>query len=119
MKTHKFYKEDNVWYIDIPNYPFPKSTLAMVLGADELLDKLSNHGKEITINFSTKEFEGQEDVLIRTNKLGITEGAIYMPVTNHIKHEMEGNKNRLWLCPVTLYVFGKYPKQIYYSVVKN
>lgn len=116
MKTHRFYKEDGTWYIDIPNYPFAKSTLAMVLGADELLDKLSKSRGEVTLNFHTEEFEGQQDVLIRTKKLGLTQGAIYMPMTNRIKHEMEGERNRLWLCPVTLYVFGKYPKEIYYSV---
>jgi hypothetical protein len=90
----------------------------MVQGADELLEKLSKNSGEVTINFHTDDFAGSEDVLVRTKKLGITEGAIYSPIHHTVEHIMDGNKNRLWLCPVTLYVFGKYPKQIYYSVKK-
>jgi hypothetical protein len=38
VQTHSFYREVTYWYIVLPSWPAPKRTLAMVCGADTLLE---------------------------------------------------------------------------------
>lgn len=45
MRTYRFYKDDLGWFIDLPSFPLNRGYLAMVLGADDLLDKLSKGKK--------------------------------------------------------------------------
>lgn len=41
-ESYKFYKDEvHNWYIDLPSYPGPKADLQMVMGADTMLDLLS------------------------------------------------------------------------------
>jgi hypothetical protein len=73
MKTHKFYKEEGIWYIDLPEFLTlglgTKANLMMVGGSDTYLDRLSNNTGEVTVSFSDVNFEGSTDTLDRT-KLG-------------------------------------------------
>lgn len=118
VQTKRFYKDkDGRWYIDLPEYIEAgigtKDNLEMVCGADKWLNKLSNNTSEVTITFSDSEFEGYEDVMREWSFLapisGLMGGMFYITTTGH----------NLWLCPVTLYVFGgSYPSKIYYSVKK-
>ncbi|WP_420378783.1 DUF6717 family protein [Gilvibacter sp.] len=114
--THRFYKEATGWYIDLPNWPFAKSHLAMVCGADTLLDSLADGGIEVEIEYHTKPFEGNQDSIVRTEKLGLTKGANYKGGREDL---IANENNQLWLCPVTLWVFGRYPKKIYLKVLTN
>ena len=56
----RFYKENSIWYIDLPEFleegMGSKANLMMVDGADTLLDILSNNGSEVTLEFSQLPF---------------------------------------------------------------
>ena len=83
----------------------------MYPSAEEWLDKISNNKDEVIVNVSTDSFVGAE-VLWRHEFKGMVCGTMYMAKTYR---GVETNHPVL-LCPVTLYVFGKYPKAIYYQV---
>ena len=109
FKTHRFYKEKGIWYIDLKNWVGPKAALAMVKGADTFLDMLSNNTGEVFVNFSDKEFEGSEE-LKRVKKISQFKGggADYVCPSH--------NNHKMWLCNVTLFVFGGYfPKSIWFN----
>ena len=71
--TKRFYKENGMWYIDLPEYLEAglgtKNNLLMVAGADTLLDILSNNGTEITIEFGDERFDGC-NVQLDFNEMG-------------------------------------------------
>lgn len=121
MKTHRFYKEEGIWYIDLPEFLTlglgTKANLMMVGGSDTYLDGLSNNTGEVTVSFSNVNFEGSTDTLDRT-KLGYDD--IYLDSVGHARVDggayyksiIDGHE--LWLCPVTKYVFqADYPQRIY------
>jgi hypothetical protein len=109
----RFYKEDQKkWYADIPDWTGKKSALRMVLGADDLLDMIARDRDEVYLHFSENEINGG-DVLLFKNKTLIY-GATY-----RLKHYLGNNvKMKVWLCNVTLHVFGKFPKRIYFKEVE-
>ncbi len=111
-KNLKFKKEsDNKWYIDLPNWPFAHHNLMMVAGADKLCALLSDDGENTSVEVVTSSgyddtYKQQGYVVLRRTEWGLTTGAYY-DVEN-----IDGLK-QLWLCPVTLFVYQKYPKFIY------
>ena len=120
MRTYRFYKDEYGWFIDLKWFHFNRAYLAMVCGADELLDKLSENNTEVILQLSTKSFSSyskNKNILERVQKLGLFNGAIYEVIKekHHIKNEIF-KPNQLWLCAVTLLVFGYYPKEIYFAV---
>lgn len=113
-KILDFNKEsDGCWYIDLPNWPFAHHNLMMVAGADDLCEHLSSDGKSVTvavlINPKT-ESNNKWGKLIKI-KSSLIGGATYK-VEN-----IEGFNKEIWLCPVTLFVFGKYPDIIYFQKI--
>jgi len=119
MRTYRFYKDEYGWFIDLKWFPFNRAHLAMVCGADKLLDILSNNSKEVVLNISTGKFGMKlSDRLERRIKLGFLNGATYEVMSKDVNFTTDGllNKNNLWLCAVTLLVFGYYPKEIYFAV---
>lgn len=112
MQTHTFNKEFSGWYIDLPEYIAQggnKGDLAMVEGADTMLDIISAGGNSVTLQLDDVDFEGSDQL----QQIEVCDpakgGAIYlMP-------EWEGSvyNHRLWLCDVTEFVFGHLPKTIY------
>lgn len=120
----KFYKEQGGWYADLPQWlegGGSLADLAMVSGADTLLDKLSlPYGYNPFIGGILAKDEIKNEVTLQMQigpqvefevlqKVGEDEtGAWYVNMSDgHL----------LWLCPVTLFVFGKYPNYIYYKIV--
>lgn len=107
------HESDGCWYIDFPNWPFDHHNLMMVAGADKLCDRLSVDGKETRVN------------VIPTNKQETHEGYIELHHTNYsltggADYEvkgLEGFTKKIWLCPVTLFVLGKYPAYMYIKKV--
>lgn len=102
-------EEDGCWYIDLPNWPFAHRNLMMVAGADDLCEHLSSDGKSVTVaTITNPERKPTDDwgklIKQQSSMLG---GATYK-VEN-----IEGFNKEIWLCPVTLFVFGKYPDIIY------
>jgi hypothetical protein len=121
MKTHTFYKENGIWYIDLPEFLESglgtKSNLMMVGGSDIFLDRLSGHTSQVKVKFSKLPFPGSITQLNRT-RLGHDES--YLDSVGHAKvdggaYYMSLDFNlEIWLCPVTKYVFQEdYPERIY------
>jgi hypothetical protein len=122
--TKRFYKDDQGWFIDLPELvqdgTFSKSNLAMVLGADTLLDKLSKNGSEITIRFENKKFEGWEEHL-RNTSVGMDQEALEdlnHPIELGGYYHAEKHDHPLWLCSVCSFLFGgEFPKNIYIKTI--
>lgn len=106
QKELTFIKEDNKWYIDLPNWIGPKSALLMVGGASDILEEFSSklEADILKLKVSTKDIISSY-ILTRRNYT-ITGGAYY---------DFKGEGD-VWLCPVTLFVFGKYPKLISFTL---
>ena len=119
---HRFYKETGTWSIDLPSYLEAglgsKANLMMVAGADTFLDQLSNQGTEVTLHIDTTPYSDQTYAL---NKIGMGKDQELLEAVGHapvdygayyMVEEIPGHK--LWLCPVTEYVFdGVYPEKIF------
>ena len=124
----RFYKENGIWYIDLPEFLEQglgtKANLMMVDGADTFLDFLSDNGNELSVEFSHETFEDQTYTLhaqhAGSNQELLTEIG-HAPVSYGMYyHVLELDNMRIWLCPVTEYVFGgTYPNKIYVSVSLN
>jgi hypothetical protein len=105
-----FYKEPHgTWYIDLPDYPGPKGNLAMVAGADDMLDFLANGKKRVLVEMSEQPFTGALEM--QRTKLGEPGGGAYYKPVNHAIQSV-------WLCDVTLFALGKFPEKIYFRAVK-
>jgi hypothetical protein len=103
--AYRFNKEDNKWYIHLPNWTGSKAELQMVAGADTLLDKLSHNGDTVLIDLSTDRIcpEGYETLkrIVQTPPNGCVYHLGFTPV---------------WLCDVTKFVFnGEFPKRIHFK----
>ena len=61
MKQYRFVRESGGWYIDLPEYleqGGSKGDLAMVAGADTMLDIIAGTGDEVILQISTQPFRG-------------------------------------------------------------
>jgi hypothetical protein len=122
----RFYKENEIWYIDLPEFLDKglgtKANLMMVDGSDELLDILSKNSTEVSVEFSHLPFDGATYTL-RAQQLGSNQDLLSKIGHALVSYGMyykvkELNAKRIWLCPVTEYVFGgSYPSEIYVRVV--
>lgn len=113
----RFYKEaSGCWYADLPDYieaGGTKEACQMVAGADDWLDVLSHGESEITLVLDTEEFEGSEYLTLeREDDFGDEFGAYYRIGSYK---GIDYSNLTMWLCPVTLFVFGEYPERIYYK----
>lgn len=108
MKTFTFNKEGNLWYVDLPEWKGDKKDLLMVMGADKLMDKLSN-GKP-TVSLIISQDEPAEEGFDKMKKIMNTPpfgGAMYS--TKYWP---------IWLCKVTSWIYGDMPEVLYYKVAK-
>jgi hypothetical protein len=96
------------WYIDLPDYPGAKGDLAMVAGADDMLDFLAQGKNRVVVEMSEQPFPGAL-VMERTELGAPGGGAYYKPVNHPIPS--------VWLCDVTLFALGKFPEQIYFRAI--
>ncbi len=116
MKKYDFYKNEAGWFIDLPEYieqGGSQGDLAMVLGADTFLDKLSGNSSKVSLWITDDKAEVIKDksihwdYLIRADIIPCASGKYY---SNGVTY--------LWLCDVTLFVFeGGFPKVIHYKKV--
>lgn len=133
--TKRFYKENGLWYIDLPEFIEggygSKNNLLMVDGSDKLLDILSNNTNEVTIQFGdARPYEDydvemqiadeglNQDILSAVGHAPISYGRYYEYQFMHGSLEEKVKRHRAWLCPVAEWVFGCYPKIIYVKVIK-
>jgi hypothetical protein len=130
-QTLSFVKEDGIWYADLPEFLElglgTKGNLMMVDGADTFLDLLSNDGDQITLKLSREPFKGysgrikkirrglNKELLEEIGHAPVDYGAYYEAV----EYNNKPFEHQLWLCPVTEYVFGEYPNEIFFSTIKK
>ena len=117
-RRFRFYKETNGnWYVDLPEWEGTKAELQMVAGADSFLDILAEGEGGVHVVLSDEYFEGSDNLKIK--ELGrlegweLGEGAWYR--LDSYKGIPHFNLD-MWLCDVTKFVFGDFPKIIYFSV---
>lgn len=120
-KTVRFYKQDNKWYADIPNHTLEENE--MVMGADIALDYLAETRKEMNITF-TDVYPGWNVPLSFTRTDHDDEGAyydlsgiLYMDFLITYGKEFVGVKPQVWICNVTLDVFGEFPEHLYITKI--
>lgn len=111
-RVYTFLKENNRWYIDLPEYiqqGGSKADLEMVAGADEMLDIMARKKKKLIMELDREPFEGA-DLLELAELCGAPMGGGY-----YVMHTCKGRplNKRMWLCDVTLFVFGDMPQKIY------
>lgn len=136
-----FVKDKGTWYIDLPEWPWRRENLAMVCGADKMLDLLAatpeNDKGPNQVRVEVRPTDTPVDneelqkllqagyVELSQIKSALTGGATYtlkgrigkdFKVKDYWTGEMK--PRTLWLCPVTLFVFGHYPKYFYGQVIK-
>lgn len=110
----QFNKEaDGLWYVDFPNWPFDHHNLLMVEGADNLCELLSHEGKTTKVSVIPARHREKHDGYfeLAQTESSITGGSTYQVDNETFKQRY--NRDTLWLCPVTLFVLGQYPKYIY------
>ena len=100
-----FEKENTGWYIVLPEWKGSKAALAMVAGADTMLDRLSNNTYKVSLEVHLEE---QDSSFIKLSKVRNCwfNGADYVTCSGH----------KLWLCNVTKFVFGYLPETIYVKI---
>ena len=126
-KLHFVAEYDSVikrWYYDFPHWGFAHSTLEMVAGADGLCEMYSNGKDDVTVDIIASKVAldpdeyGEYDEYRRYEYIGMSTGASYINKTSKIftigdKLEEKEQITTMWICPVTLFVLGRYPLYIY------
>lgn len=109
MKKFRFYKEGNNWYVDLPDWKGAKSDLLMIGGADTMLDIVSEYTNEVTVFISQEEFQDADELCFVKKAEDVGEGAYY-----HLeKYKGETMGLSVFLCDVTLFVFGFFPNSLF------
>lgn len=112
----RFYREGSRWYADLPEYiqaGGTKEDCEMVCGADEWLEIISQGESEVTLRIDSEPFEAAEFLKLESvDTDALFEGAYYRVQSYK---GIDYSHRNMWLCPVTLFVFGKYPDKIYYK----
>lgn len=105
-----FTKDENErWYIDLPDWPFQHANLEMVSGADELCEYLGDGNKcEVTVITSNSKVDNTDEY-IRCDR----DWAHLKWGGEYTIPDPEIPLTRIWLCQVTLFVIGWWPKYIY------
>ena len=107
------HENDGCWYVDFPNWPFDHHNLMMVAGADDLCAFLSDDDKttNVLVRPSNKKLDLEDYFELVQTEYSLTGGSFY--TVNNLK----GFDKNIWLCPVTLFVLGQYPKYMYVKKV--
>ena len=136
-----FVKDDGTWYIDLPEWPWKRENLAMVCGADKMLDLLAatpqndkglnrvrlqvKPSAEPVAPDALQSMLKEDWVELTQIRSSLTGGATYtfkgkIAADFTVKDYWTGEAKprTLWLCPVTLFVMGEYPKYFYGKVIK-
>jgi hypothetical protein len=104
-----FEKELSGWYIVLPEWTGSKADLAMVAGADTLLDNLSNQSTRVSIDLSLSRQEQDQIHLVKKRNCFF----------NGADYEVASTGHKLWLCNVTLFVLGHFPQNLYIKVINQ
>ncbi len=107
-------EESGRWYIDLPEWEGAHTNLEMVAGADCLLDHLlpagSNRVEAEVVKADERLMSYEADE--RYFHCERTEMSPFGGATYRV-NGLEGFNRQMWICPVTLFVLGEYPKNMY------
>lgn len=107
MKDFKFVNEEGRWFVELDNWQGDRGDLEMVLGADTMLDILAQGEGEVDVTLS----EEKTPCRMTLSKNSEDEfGALYILTSEDSLFDFS-----VWLCPVTVFVFGYYPEKLYIS----
>ena len=112
MKTYKFIKTGDDWFIDLPEYIEQGGAygdLQMVDGADTMLAVMAGEGDAVTLTIDTEPFAGADELVLTEICDPLIGGGYYLMKSYQGK---EINQN-MWLCQVTEFVFGNLPERIF------
>jgi hypothetical protein len=114
---HRFYKERNHWYIDLPELiacGWKKDDLQIIKGGNKLLNVFAAGKEEIMLQMSKNPFK--QASVIRLIKLCNENrgGGIYELIINRKKRVI---RTFLWICDFALNIFGDIPESIYLNRV--
>ena len=109
MRIFTFNKDQsNRWFVDLPEWTGSKAELEMIMGADNMLNIISQGENKVYLNLSPEPFDESDSLEKIEDTPGIG-GAYYM-----MKSYKGTEYNlKLWLCEVTRFVFGNLPEKIY------
>ena len=118
-----------LWYYDFKHWGFDKHNLLMVSGADNLCEYYAKGKNDVTVKIIAR----NKPLNNKPNNYDLYVAETLPPTTNILDKILYGrnyiNKEivvkelkehlqlkTMWICPVTLFVLGRYPKYIY---IKN
>ena len=111
-------EENNCWYIDLPEWQGSHGSLQMVAGADTLLEFVGKGAPRVEAEVcKCSELIPELDddaAYFRADMIG---GGVFGGATYQVN--LSGFNDTMWLCPVTLFVMGEYPKHIYIKVTSD
>ena len=123
------------WYYDFPHWGFDHANLEMVAGADNLCEHYAKGQNEVTVNIIASNKEINEEQIKKDYDIFIAEptpkewtswkdkylyGRDYTSTKTVIKNLKEQIQiTTMWICPVTLFVLGRYPKYLYMKNKNN
>lgn len=109
-----FMKVSGSWYCDIKGWPerfFPNSL--MVGDASRLIQLMSDGKDYVTFDVVPSRKEKIDDGMVKLTltSSSVTGGGYYETEVGDV------NLPTVWLCPVTLFVLGRYPEYIYFRKI--
>lgn len=125
-KTIDFVKENELWYVDLPEFIElgigEKGNLLMVAGADTFLEMNSDGKSRVTVTISNKPFDGGREMINTSVGVDLQMLKDYNhPIVTHGGYYKIVDENYdVWLCPTLLYVFESkdYPAYIFFKIHK-
>lgn len=123
-----FFAEENYnikrWYYDFKYWGFNKENLEMVAGADKLCELYAKGKNYLTVEIIATKKPLNNDNIINNYDMFI--GEIF-PKNTSMKDKLMWGRTynkiitengepkiiKMWICPVTLFVLGRYPNYIY------
>lgn len=119
-KTNK--QGHKYWYYDFKWWGFNQEYLLMVAGADQLCEYYANKQNQVTVqvycsNKPNPKLKTTHDELIAEilpHNTKLLDKYLWGRTYNITPNQNNGNNiKQMWICPVTLFVLGKYPKYLY------
>jgi len=102
------HEDDGCWYVDLPDWPFSHHNLMMVAGADELCAFLSDDDQSVTVSVIPSKKQMTLEGYTELRQTSFNPSGSYYDVI-----DLQDFNRDIWLCPVTLFVLGSYPKYLY------
>lgn len=112
-----------LWYYDFPHWGFDKHNLLMISGADKLCEMYAKGKDEVTVEIIAS--KKKQDLPTQLYDEFVAQDIIIDGMTHQGKfinsqldkflygRTYQKDHTTMWICPVTLFVLGRYPKHIY------